>query len=195
MLLIFARIVTTGSWIAVLGFLLIYHNSVKKYLPNIQLPIKQSSIGNAVRIIFYPLFYSVLWINETSLENTLDPKWVLSSVFIGFILVITGVCLMILAIKALYDKRLVSVSQLDFSIFETNPFTIIRHPFYSAEIIIWLGSAMMFINPSGFILGILMFIPMLKMQAKRDEASLFAAYGDSYLMHKTKVGKFFPKIW
>lgn len=195
MLLIFARIIATGSWLAVLGFFLGYSYSVKRYLPNIQLPIRPKTSVNAVLMIFYFLFYAILWTNETSLQNTLPPQWVLSSVFFGFILIITGTTLMIWATKSLYDRWLISTSILDFGIFQSNPFTFIRHPFYSGQILIWLGSVLIFINPFGLVLGLLILIPILKNQSKKDEAALIASYGDLYFEYKNRAGLFFPKIW
>lgn len=195
MLLTFARIITTGSWVTILGFFLAYHYSVKKYLPDIKLPISQSKFMNVLLFIFYILLYSTLWTNEASFESRVPAQWVLSSVFLGFLLVITGTILIILATKTLHDKWLISTTVLDFSIFQVNPFTIIRYPFQSAQVLIWLGSALMFINPFGFVLGIPLLIPILKRQAQKDDLILIATYGDSYLKYKKGTGGFFPKIW
>lgn len=195
MLLTFAKIMTLSSWIAILGFFLGYRYSIKRYLPNIQFPIKQGVSGNVALVFFYLLFYAILWTNEISLENKLPPQWILSSVFFGFILIITGTTLIIWATKSLYDRWLISTSMLDFSIFQSNPFTFIRHPFYSGQIFIWLGSTLMFINQLGLVLGLLMLIPILKNHAKKDEASLIKSYGDLYFEYKNRTGSFFPKIW
>ena len=145
--------------------------------------------------IFYPLFYTILWTPGTSFENKLPPEWALTSSFFGFILVLAGTVLMIWAMKTLYDKWLASTSMLDFSVLQTNPFNFVRYPFYSAQIIIWLGSMLMFINPLGFILGILMLIPILITQVKKNEQDFFLSYGNPYLEYKAKVGALVPKIW
>ncbi len=195
MLLTIAKIVTLSSWIIILGFFLAYHYSLKKNLQNIQLPTEQSNARNAMLFIFYFLLYTILWTNGISLENRLLPEWALTSSFFGFILVIAGTYLMIWAIKTLYDKWRVSASMLDLSILQTNPFNFVRYPFYSAQIMIWLGSTLMFMNPLGFILGILMLVPILIMQVKKNEREFFLSYGNPYLEYKSRVGAFVPKIW
>lgn len=70
----------------------------------------------------------------------------------------------------------------------------VRHPIYSADIV--LGWGIFFFYPDvRFLIGAHLFMFVLLFWMKREEKALTEKFGDDYIEYKRNVPKLFPKIW
>jgi protein-S-isoprenylcysteine O-methyltransferase Ste14 len=77
----------------------------------------------------------------------------------------------------------------------SGPFSLIRHPIYSAHIALWLGASLGMLN--WILLGLwplyvalIFFVPV-----QAEEKLLKRKFGRAYEIYSKKTGKLFPKIW
>lgn len=91
--------------------------------------------------------------------------------------------------------------QLDFAfsskvgaIVTSGPFGLVRHPFYTSYILVWLTSSLLFRSPILWI-TLLYLITFYYLSARREERIILESdQGKPYRLYQNKVGMFLPRI-
>ena len=74
------------------------------------------------------------------------------------------------------------------------PYQYVRHPFYSAFIVMGFGIALYFVSIPGVLLNILL-IPLWRKLAEVEEEELLRYWGEEYRRFMETRGRFFPKVF
>lgn len=77
----------------------------------------------------------------------------------------------------------------------TGPFAVVRHPLYASLIWTFTGGALIYANPLSLIVTFGIFLPMMYVRAKKEDALLRAAFPGEYAGYRNRTGMFFPKVW
>lgn len=155
---------------------------------------KSGTISTITIVLFFTILYTIMWTDGTSIKNHLTEGWLIFMTFFGFIILAAGSTLGIWSAWILGRAWSASTAApTNIALIQSGPYSLIRHPVYLSQILIWLGSVMMFLNPLGFLLGITILLPMLKIRADQEEENLLSIYGDIYEDYRLRAGGFFPK--
>lgn len=76
----------------------------------------------------------------------------------------------------------------------TGPYAVVRHPLYASLIWMFIAGAVVYSNPTALALTLGVFVPMMYVRAKKEEALLFEAFGKDYAEYRAHTGMFFPKL-
>lgn len=74
------------------------------------------------------------------------------------------------------------------------PFRVVRHPLYASLIWTFAGGSLIYANPLSLALTAVVFVPMMYVRAKKEDAALLAVFGDEYARYRERTGMFLPKI-
>ncbi|MBU6141936.1 isoprenylcysteine carboxylmethyltransferase family protein [Patescibacteria group bacterium] len=189
----FAKIATIGAWIA------IWASSWTSKKTHAAMP-EPMYAENPTRIspwgvmIFFIFLYAVLWI-PFPIEAIFPVQWILVSIFFGYILLAIGTLLGAWATWTL--GKLVTFSgaiPTNYSLIESGPYAYVRHPIQLAEILIWLGSSLIFVSVLGILMGAIL-LPLIKKQIRLEEKKLLEINGELYQVYTRRVGSLFLKLW
>lgn len=194
MTLIFAKISTLCTWIIFWIFILI--TKIVNRTGNEQKFIgKSGSISTITIVLFFTVLYTLMWTDETSIKDSLTENWLIFLTFFGFIILMAGLALGIWSVWTLGKSWSASTAApKNIRLIQNGPYSLVRHPIYLSQMLIWLGSVIMFFNPSGFLLGIAILIPTLKIRVNTEEKNLLVIYDDIYKKYCLRTGSFLPKI-
>jgi len=73
------------------------------------------------------------------------------------------------------------------------PFRFLRHPAYSGDLALWLGSALATLNVLLLVLWPL-YVLGATMQARVEDGLLEAKFGEEYRLYAARVGRFLPRL-
>ena len=73
------------------------------------------------------------------------------------------------------------------------PYARMRHPLYTAEMMLLVGYVLLAGNMILAILGVALSAVLVR-RARREERHLLAHFGDAYLAYKARTGSFLPRI-
>ena len=73
----------------------------------------------------------------------------------------------------------------------SGPYRLIRHPMYSAALILTFAAALFAANVIVFVGGILMFT-LLAARSQVEERRLVEKFGDAYRAYQSRTGRFLP---
>jgi len=73
------------------------------------------------------------------------------------------------------------------------PFRFLRHPAYSGDLALWLGSALATLNVFLFVLWPL-YVLGATMQSRVEDGLLASKFGEDYRHYATRVGRFVPRL-
>lgn len=80
------------------------------------------------------------------------------------------------------------------AIVTTGPFGLVRHPFYTSYILVWLTSSLLFRSPILWI-TLIYLITFYYLSARREERIILESdQGQNYRLYQNKVGMFLPRI-
>ena len=74
-----------------------------------------------------------------------------------------------------------------------DPFRFLRHPAYSGDLALWLGSALATLNVLLLVLWPL-YVLGATMQARVEDGLLEAKFGGEYRRYAARVGRFLPRL-
>lgn len=77
----------------------------------------------------------------------------------------------------------------------TGPFALVRHPLYASLIWIFIGGSLIYASPLSLVLTLAVFVPMMYVRAKKEDAVLAASFTGEYEEYRTGTGMLFPKVW
>jgi protein-S-isoprenylcysteine O-methyltransferase Ste14 len=73
------------------------------------------------------------------------------------------------------------------------PFRFLRHPAYSGDLALWLGSALATLNVLLLVLWPF-YVLGATIQARVEDGLLEAKFGEEYRRYATRVGRFVPRL-
>jgi protein-S-isoprenylcysteine O-methyltransferase Ste14 len=77
----------------------------------------------------------------------------------------------------------------------SGPFAIVRHPLYASLIWTFVGGSLIYANPLSLALTAGVFVPMMYVRAKKEDAVLLQNFTGEYGPYRARTGMFFPKAW
>ena len=77
----------------------------------------------------------------------------------------------------------------------SGPFAVIRHPLYASLIWIFVGCAAIYANPLALALALGVFLPMMYVRARKEDALLAQSFGQPFEDYRLATGMFLPKVW
>jgi protein-S-isoprenylcysteine O-methyltransferase Ste14 len=75
----------------------------------------------------------------------------------------------------------------------TGPYRWVRHPFYSAAALAFLGNSLATANAFLFVTGGAAVL-LLVIRTRKEEANLLARFGDDYRNYMQRAGRFVPRL-
>jgi protein-S-isoprenylcysteine O-methyltransferase Ste14 len=120
----------------------------------------------------------------------------------GQVLIALGVVLVVAGVVFNVWGRLVLKSRWanQIKIFEghtlatTGPFAVVRHPLYASLIWIFAGGSLIYSNPLSALLTLGVFVPMMYVRAKKEDALLEQSFADEFRAYRARTGMFLPRI-
>ncbi len=77
----------------------------------------------------------------------------------------------------------------------TGPYAIVRHPLYASLIWMCVGGSLVYANVLSLVLTFSVFVPMMYVRGKKEDALLFEAFGEQFVQYRAKTGMLFPRVW
>lgn len=77
----------------------------------------------------------------------------------------------------------------------SGPFAAVRHPLYASLIWTFVGGSLIYSNPLSLLLTIGVFVPMMYVRAKKEDALLLENFTGEYERYRSRTGMFFPRTW
>jgi protein-S-isoprenylcysteine O-methyltransferase Ste14 len=76
----------------------------------------------------------------------------------------------------------------------TGPFSVVRHPLYASLVWMFLGGALIYSNVIALVLTFGVFVPMMYVRAKKEDALLREAFGARFDAYECSTGRLFPRM-
>ncbi len=76
----------------------------------------------------------------------------------------------------------------------TGAYAVVRHPLYASLIWMCVGGSLVYSNLLSFALTFGVFVPMMYVRAKKEDALLLEAFGEQFVAYRAKTGMFFPRM-
>jgi protein-S-isoprenylcysteine O-methyltransferase Ste14 len=74
------------------------------------------------------------------------------------------------------------------------PFRWVRHPLYASLTWVFVGGSLIYANALSLVLTLLVFVPMMYVRARREDAALAGVFGQQYRQYKARTGMFLPRL-
>ena len=143
---------------------------------------------------FFVVYYLV--IRFRVLQLSLDGRVTSALVAAGLLLVVAG------AVFNVWGRvRLGSHWANQIKIYEGHrlvtdgPYSVVRHPLYASLVWIFIGGSMIYTNPLSLALTLGVFVPMMYIRAKKEDALLLANFNREFEEYRGRTGMLFPKMW
>lgn len=75
----------------------------------------------------------------------------------------------------------------------TGPFAVVRHPLYASLVWMLLGGALVYSNVLALVLALAVFVPMMVVRARKEDALLGQAFGERHAAYMRATGMLFPR--
>ena len=79
------------------------------------------------------------------------------------------------------------------SLVTRGPFALVRHPLYASLIWMFLGGSLVYANGSALLLTLGVFVPMMYVRAKKEDALLAEAFGGEFESYRRRTGMLMPR--
>lgn len=143
-------------------------------------------------IIIILLFYYTFLATNYEILKLNFPFWIKS---IGLLISLASLALKFWAYKTLGKNWSEKIAIYEtHQLVTTGPYRIIRHPVYSAYLLVFLGGFLVNGNIIIILLGIIYFLINI-FRCNQEEKELYFTFQESFLEYKKQVSKFFPKIF
>jgi len=70
---------------------------------------------------------------------------------------------------------------------------VVRHPLYASLIWMFLGGALIYANVAALVLTLGVFVPMMYVRARKEDALLREAFGTTFEAYERSTGMLFPR--
>jgi protein-S-isoprenylcysteine O-methyltransferase Ste14 len=114
----------------------------------------------------------------------------------GLLLIVAGVAFNIwgrLLLKSRWANQIKIYA--DHTLVTEGPYAVVRHPLYASLIWIFVGGSLVYANPLSLALTLGVFVPMMCVRAKQEDALLLQNFTEGYPPYRARTGMFFPKLW
>jgi len=112
---------------------------------------------------------------------------------IGIILALSGVILMVVALRELMKIEFRGWQGIPFRLITTGPYKVLRHPINAGFISIWVGWSLTWGAIYALSLAPILVIGLV-LESLLEERNLEKALGDEYKEYKARVGMYLPKM-
>lgn len=153
----------------------------------------RSRVETGSMTAFMIVYYLVIRLRL--LEVVLPAPWGTIALFLGLALMVTGAALNILGrvyLKSNWANQ-IKIYENHWLV-TTGPFALVRHPLYASLIWMLVGGGLVYSNLAGLLLALTVFVPMMYVRAKKEEALLGEAFGEQYSRYRRRTGMFLPKV-
>lgn len=114
--------------------------------------------------------------------------------WMGLGLLLCATCLLLFLFRAIGKNITDTVGiKKDHELITTGPYRYIRHPLYSASVLVFFGFGLLLGNWLIPATGSLAFVIIL-MRLAQEEANLIETFGDRYQQYMENTPRFFPKL-
>ncbi len=112
----------------------------------------------------------------------------------GSFISLLGLCLLAWAMASL--RRSFSATLVigaGHSLITTGPYKCVRHPMYSAFVLLWSSFFLLSANWFIGLMGMIAYTILLVFRAPREEKMLLDRYGEEYASYRARTGRFIPR--
>jgi protein-S-isoprenylcysteine O-methyltransferase Ste14 len=141
---------------------------------------------------FIPTYVLELALLINGVVSILEESYVLSLASLGLVLMILGVYLNFIGRRDL-ARYFTPFTAPGGKLVKTGIYARIRHPIYSAFMVMSLGMALVAANAAGFLLFVFVSIALLA-RVRREEKKLVAKFGKAYKDYAKKTPAFVPRL-
>lgn len=143
---------------------------------------------------FFVLYYVVLKARLGVVLVTGPARQV--TVVVGLVIVVIGAVFNIWGRVVLKSRWANQIKIYEgHSLATTGPYAVVRHPLYASLIWMCVGGAIVYSNPFSLALTFGVFVPMMYVRAKKEDALLLEAFGEQFVQYRASTGMFFPRVW
>lgn len=141
---------------------------------------------------FFLVYYAVIRLQL--LAVSMPAGWRAAAVVSGLALMVVGA-----VVNVLGRVHLKSNWANQIKIYEghwlvtTGPFALVRHPLYASLIWMLVGGSLVYANLAGLALTLGVFVPMMYVRAKKEDALLEEAFGEKFEAYRRRTGMLLPR--
>jgi protein-S-isoprenylcysteine O-methyltransferase Ste14 len=142
---------------------------------------------------FFLVYYLV--IRFRLLEVRIPGGTRLAMIAVGMVLIITGVTMNVLGRFMLGANWANQIRIYEgHTLNTTGPYAVVRHPLYASLIAIFVGGSLVYSNALSLLLTLGVFVPMMVVRAKKEEALLLKAFAGRYVEYQARTGMLCPRL-
>lgn len=153
----------------------------------------RSVVETGTMAAFFAVYYLVIrlrWL-EVEFGGTLRSV----ALAVGLALVVAGVAFNVygrVTLKAGWANQIKVYEGQELS--TRGPFAVVRHPLYASLIWIFVGGSLIYANVLSLALTLCVFVPMMWVRARKEDAVLLGSFGEEYKEYKNRTGMFLPRV-
>jgi protein-S-isoprenylcysteine O-methyltransferase Ste14 len=166
-----------------------YHRQSKNVVSS-----DRSFVETGSMTAFFILYYLVVRLRL--LEVVLTGPARTTPIVAGMVLIVVGVAFNVwgrLVLKAGWANQIKIYEGQ--RLLTTGPFAVVRHPLYASLIWIFVGGSLIYSNLLSLVLTLTVFVPMMYVRAKKEDALLLANFKDEYERYRGRTWMLFPRMW
>jgi protein-S-isoprenylcysteine O-methyltransferase Ste14 len=192
-LLIVANVVVMAAFVLIAAAVIVdfraYHRQDRAVVSS-----DRSLVETGSMTAFFVAYYLVarLHLGEVVLAEPVRYPLIL----VGIALIVVGVAVNIwgrLALKSFWANQIKIYE--GHRLLTRGPFALVRHPLYASLIWTFVGGALVYANVLALALTLCVFVPMMYVRAKREDALLAETFPDEHRSYKARTWMFLPKPW
>lgn len=165
-----------------------YHHQAKQVEKS-----DRSFVETGSMTAFFVLYYIVLKLQLIVFEVTGPAREVM--VIVGLLVIVIGAAFNIWGRVVLKSRWANQIKIYEgHTLATTGPYAIVRHPLYASLIWMCVGGSMVYSNVVSLVLTFSVFVPMMYVRGKKEDALLLEAFGEQFVRYRAKTGMFFPRV-
>jgi len=141
---------------------------------------------------FFVVYY--LTIRFQLLVVAVPESWRMAGIVAGLVLMVTGAVFNVLGrvyLKSNWANQ-IKIYQGHWLV-TRGPFAVVRHPLYASLIWMFVGGSLIYANLASLILTLGVFVPMMYVRAKKEDALLAEAFAEQFDDYVRRTGMLFPR--
>lgn len=152
----------------------------------------RSLVETGTMTAFFVAYYLVvrLRVGEVAVPRGLRDALLVA----GIVLVVLGVVFNIwgrLVLKSFWANQIKIYE--GHRLLTTGPFGVVRHPLYASLIWTFIGGSLIYANPLSLVLVFAVFVPMMYVRAKKEDAVLAANFSPEHGEYRRRTWMFVPR--
>jgi protein-S-isoprenylcysteine O-methyltransferase Ste14 len=141
---------------------------------------------------FFVIYY--LSIRFRLLVVAVPDSWCTAAIVAGLVLMVAGAVFNVLGrvyLKSNWANQ-IKIYEGHWLVTE-GPFAVVRHPLYASLIWMFVGGSLIYANLASLALTLGVFVPMMYVRARKEDALLAEAFGEQYDAYAHRTGMLFPR--